>query len=226
MTRAKTITTVLFDLDGTLVDSASDLQRALNRLLASQGREEVTVEAVKLMIGDGVKKLVERGFEATGAIPKDEVIDGLMDGFIEDYEANSAVLTRPFPGAKRALETLKKAGTRMALCTNKPHGAALEILGEFGLDGYFEEIVGGDSLGGIKKPDPRFLLETLKRLGVDPANAVMVGDNQNDVDASRGAGLRVVVLGHGYTRTPPAELGADALIEHFDQLAEALDGLS
>ncbi len=226
MTPATPITTVLFDLDGTLVDSAADLQGALNRLLVSEGRAEVAVDAVKLMIGDGVKKLVERGFEATGGIPPDEAVEALMGGFIKDYEANSTVLTRPFPGAKRALKTLNEAGARMALCTNKPHGAALEILGEFGLDGYFEEIVGGDSLGGIKKPDPRFLLETLKRLGVDPANAVMVGDNQNDVDAARGAGLRVIVLGHGYTRTPPADLGADALIEHFDQLAEAITGLS
>jgi len=217
--------TILFDLDGTLVHSAPDLQDALNRLLVREGRGELELVPVQMMIGDGVRKLVERGLKATGDVPDEAALDRLTEDFIADYEPNSAVKTRPFPGAVEAVKTLKEAGHSMAVCTNKPAAAAITILERLELAPYFPVLIGGDSLQGIRKPDPRFLVAAMDQLGGDPARAVMVGDNANDVEASRGAGIKVVLATFGYTKTPAAELGADGLFDHFDGLPGLLETL-
>jgi len=146
---------ILFDLDGTLIHSAPDLQDALNRLLAGEGRRELDLAAVRMMIGDGVRALVERGFEATGETPIEQTLDRLTEDFIADYEPNSTVKTLPFPGALRTLKALREAGHAMAICTNKPAAAAYAILKKFGFAPYFPVMIGGDTLNGIRKPDPR-----------------------------------------------------------------------
>ncbi len=213
---------ILFDLDGTLVHSAPDLQDALNRLLVSERRRELDLAAVQMMIGDGVRMLVERGFEATGEVPVEATLDRLTENFIADYEPNSAVKTVPFPGAVEAVKALHEAGHSMAVCTNKPAAAAHLILEKFGFTPYFPVLIGGDTLNGIRKPDPRFLKVALDQLGAAAAGAVMVGDNINDLAAARGAGLKVVLATFGYTRIPAAELGADGLFERFEDLAALL----
>ena len=220
------IRTVLFDLDGTLVDSAPDLHVAANKLLAENDRRPVSLEEITLMIGDGVPKLVERAFEATGEGVYDAPLTALAQRFLEFYEPHAADLTVPFPGALDCLSRLKDLGYGLALCTNKPYDATMEILGALGLGSSLDVVIGGDSLPGIKKPDPRHLLAALDKLGADPASAVMVGDNANDVNAAKAANLPAIVCRFGYTQGPAENLGGDVIIGHFDELPDAFHNLS
>lgn len=217
---------VVFDLDGTLIDSAPDLAAAINRLLVREGRREMSLDEVVAMIGDGAPKLVELAFAATGEPIGGRPLAALRASFLEDIEANGAVLTRPYPGVAAVLERLAGAGLRLGVCTNKPGKATRAVLADLGLAGRFSAVLGGDELDGVRKPDPRHLLATLARLGVGPGRAAMVGDTRNDVVAARAAGMGVVVVAFGYARTPPGELGADAVIERFEELPEALRRLA
>jgi phosphoglycolate phosphatase len=214
---------VLFDLDGTLIDSAPDLHSAANKLLAEENRRPVNLQELTNMIGDGVPKLVERAFEATGdPVPADGLED-LAKRYLEFYEPHCADLTRAFPGTIDCLKALKASGYALAVCTNKPYVATLEILGPLGLSDFFDVIIGGDSLPGIKKPDPRHLLAALDKLGFTPGEAIMIGDNANDVNAAKGAGIPVVVCRFGYTKGPAENLNGDLIIDHFDDLARTIN---
>lgn len=216
---------VVFDLDGTLIDSAPDLRTALNRLLTEENRRLLALDEVKMMIGDGAHKLVERGFAATGRAAGTGDLEVLTGRFLAFYEGHAAEQTRVYPGAAAALEALRGAGYGLGLCTNKPHAATLEILEALGLEGYFQVVLGGDSLPGVRKPDPRHLLAAVERLGAGPRQAVMVGDNRNDVAAARGAGMAVIVVSFGYPRMPVEKLGADLVIDRFTDLAGAIGRL-
>lgn len=219
------ISALIFDLDGTLIDSAPDLQAASNRMLKPLGRREVSVHEVQMMIGDGVPKLVERCFEATGDLPPENEFQQHVAAFIKDYEPRSAELTKAYDGAHDVLQSLKKRGIKLSICTNKPYGATMAILGKLGLDAYFDIVIGGDSLPGIKKPDPRHLQAALEQMGANPEESAMVGDNANDVNASHAAKLPVVLLSHGYTKIPVTELGGEAVIDHFSDLESTLSSL-
>jgi len=219
------ISALIFDLDGTLIDSAPDLQAAANRMLVPLGRREVDVKEVQMMIGDGVPKLVERCFAATGDIPPEDKFNTHVAAFIKDYEPRSAELTAAFDGAYDVLQSLKSRGIKLSICTNKPYGATMEILSALKLAEYFDIVIGGDTLPGIKKPDPRHLQAALEKMDAAPNEAAMVGDNANDVNASHAAGLPVVLLSHGYTKTPVTELGGEAVIDHFKDLETALSSL-
>lgn len=216
---------LIFDLDGTLIDSAPDLQAAANRMLPPLGRREVGLKEIQMMIGDGVPKLVERCFAATGEIPPREEFDQYVAAFIADYEPRSAELTVAFDGAHDVLQNLKAQGIKLSICTNKPYGATMQILEKLELAQYFDIVIGGDTLPGIKKPDPRHLQAALEKMGAEPGEAAMVGDNANDVNASHAAGLPVVLLSHGYTKTPAKDLGGEAVIDHFDELTATLAAL-
>ena len=221
------IEAVVFDLDGTLIDSAPDLRTAVNRMLAEKGRRGLDLGAVTAMVGDGVHKLVERALAATGdGAPAAGEIARATRRFIGLYEGHGAVLTRAYAGAVEALKCLRDEGYALGICTNKPHGATCEILAALDLEGYFSAVLGGDSLDGVRKPDPRHLLAAVERLGATRENAVMVGDNENDVAAARGAGIPMIAVAFGYAKVPVAELGADAVIGHFDELPEAIRRLA
>ncbi len=218
---------VVFDLDGTLIDSAPDLRAAVNRMLAEQDRRGLDLDEVTAMVGDGVHKLVERALAATGdGAPAAGEIARATRRFLKFYEGHGAVLTRAYAGAVETLECLRGEGYALGICTNKPHGATCEILGALDLEGYFSAVLGGDTLDGVRKPDPRHLLAAVERLGAAPENAVMVGDTENDVAAARGAGVPMIAVAFGYAKVPVAELGADAVIGHFDELPEAIRRLS
>ncbi len=220
---------VVFDLDGTLVDSAPDLQAAINRMLALTGRQKLSVDAVTGMIGDGVPKLVERALEASGGIPDGDAVEmlaGSLSKFIDEYDGRNAELTKPYPGVAETLAKLRKAGFAMAVCTNKPQAATMEILEAFDLARYFNAALGGDALEGIRKPDPKHLIATLDALGTAPAEAVMVGDHLNDLACARAAGSPAVLCSYGYSRVPVTELGADVVIDEFNKLPDALASLS
>ena len=220
---------IAFDLDGTLVDSAPDLQAALNRVLTWAGRDTLELDRVKGMVGDGVQKLVERALAATGGVPDSEAVETLshwVSRFIDEYQSHDVELTHPYPGVPETLARLHEQGIALAVCTNKPQAATMHILEAFDLSKYFDAVLGGDVLDGVRKPDPMHLLATLAGLGVEPAEAVMVGDHLNDLACARGAGAPAVLCSYGYSRVPVSGLGADAVIDNFVDLPEALAGLS
>jgi phosphoglycolate phosphatase len=215
---------ILFDLDGTLVDSAPDLARTMNVLLERRGRRPLTLDDVRHMVGQGAKVLMERAMAATGEPASARDIDRMFDEFLAYYNHHIADESRPFPGVREALERLTEAGCAMAVCTNKPEWPSRRLLEELGLDGYFGAIVGGDTLA-VRKPDPGHLHECIRRVGAAPGRAIMVGDSRTDVDAARAAAVPVVAVTFGYTPQPVATFGPDVLIDHFDELWAALDRL-
>lgn len=213
----------VFDLDGTLIDSLPDLAAALNALLRQEDYEALSHDEVKRMVGDGAARLVERAFAARGVALGGQA-PAFVERFLALYEGNAAVNTQPWPGARRALETLVAQGWHLAVCTNKPYRPTMEILTALDLSHLFTTVVGGDSLA-FKKPDPRHLQGTLAAMAATPETAVMVGDSQNDALAARAAGVPVVLVTFGYTRMPVSELGADLLIDSFAELVPALSRL-
>ncbi|TCZ53943.1 phosphoglycolate phosphatase [Roseicella aquatilis] len=190
----------VFDLDGTLVDSAPDIHAALDRLVAAESRPPFTRAEVTAMIGDGVRALVQRAAAARGLA----FSESLLDAFTADYTARAAETTVLFPGIAAALDRLAAEGWAMAVCTNKPAAATAALLAALGLDGRFAAVGGGDSFP-VRKPDPGHLLGTLRAAGGDPARAVMIGDHRNDVLAARGAGLPCLFAGWGYGTPAMAE---------------------
>jgi phosphoglycolate phosphatase len=219
---AKPRNVLIFDLDGTLIDSAPDLHRSLNAVLAEQGRAAVSLGDIRAMVGDGAAKLVERGFADTGAAVEPADLPGLVQRFLVHYSAGQHALTRAFPGVADTLGLLRERGYRMGVCTNKPYAPTVEILATLGLTEHFGAVTGGDSLS-VRKPDPGHLLGTLKLLDATADEAVMIGDSANDVAVARSAGVPAVIVRYGYTRTPVEELAADALIDRFDELISWLN---
>lgn len=204
---------ILFDLDGTLIDSAADIAEALNDLLAEEGRSPYGLAEVKRMVGEGVVRLMEKAFkEAAQASERAE-------RFMEIYTPRSARLTVPVEGAFAALDHFRDKGIPLAVCTNKPDDAAREVLESLGLLSYFREIIGGSS-GLPRKPDPATLLEAARRLGAQPADTLMVGDSLPDVSAARAAGMKVVVVDSGYGEIAAGDLGADLILETLAALPE------
>jgi phosphoglycolate phosphatase len=215
-------TALLFDLDGTLVDSVPDLAAAANRLLAELGHAPLHPREMAGMVGDGVAKLVERVLAARGA--REIAADEALRRFVALYEANAATLTRPYPGVEAGLEALAARGFRFAICTNKIEQATRLVLEGVGLARFFPVMLCGDSLA-TQKPDPGPCLAALARLGVPPEAAAMVGDHRNDVLAARGAGIAAIFARYGYGLTTLGDLRPDAMIDRFDELAGALEGL-
>lgn len=210
-----------FDLDGTLVDSSGDLAAAVNVMLASDGRPMLDVRQVVAMTGGGVARLVRLALEATGGATADEATR-LQAVMLASYEANIAVLTRPYPGAVAAIEALREKGARVAIVTNKLAALSEKLLADLGLRDLFDTVIGGDTMGpGKQKPDPAPIHEMIRRMG--GGRAAFVGDTMFDVTAAKAAGVPVVVVNFG--REPVAGFGADAVIDHFDALIPALEGL-
>ncbi|MBR0680263.1 phosphoglycolate phosphatase [Roseomonas eburnea] len=192
----------VFDLDGTLVDSAPDIHASLDRLMAALGLPGFTRQEVIGMVGDGVRALIDKALTARG-MPFDEAS---LATFVSDYTENAAQETRPFEGIPAALESLAAAGWRLAVCTNKPELAARHLLEDLGLARWFAALGGGDTFP-VRKPDPAHLLATLAKAGAGPEAAVMIGDHRNDVQAAAGAGVPCIFAGWGYG---PAEMAAGA----------------
>jgi phosphoglycolate phosphatase len=215
-------TILLFDLDGTLIDSVPDLTRALNQVLGERGYEKLTPAEVAPMVGDGVPALVERGFAARGGNIA-EAADALPR-YIAIYEANATDLTRPYPGVPETLAALRHRGYRTAVCTNKLQHASETVLNGLGLAALFDAVAGGDRYP-VKKPDKGHLLGLIAELGGTVERAVMIGDSENDAAAAHAAAVPLVIMRYGYSRTDPAALGADAVLESFSELPFALERL-
>ena len=191
---------LVFDLDGTLIDSVPDLTDALNRTLAAHDRAPFTPADIAPMVGDGAGVLLRRACAARGW----QASEAMVADYIADYTAHAAEKTRPYPGIPEALATLRDQGWRMAVCTNKPAAAAEAVLAALGLAGFFAALGGGDSFAA-RKPDPAHLLGTIARAGGWPARSVMLGDHANDIHAAAGAGVACLFAGWGYGTPAMAE---------------------
>ncbi|WP_206453190.1 phosphoglycolate phosphatase [Aurantimonas marina] len=215
---------VLFDLDGTLIDSAPDIHESLNQTLASYGEPPFTLEAVTRMIGGGVPKLIERAYAALGKQIDRASRDKVAERFLAIYEPRATELTTLTAGASEATRAFSDAGVPIGVVTNKPEAATREILAHFGLLDLLDAVVGGDA-GPEKKPAPGLLLLACERLGLGVGDVVFVGDSENDVEAALAAGIAVVAVRGGYTAIMPEELGADALVDRVDAVPAVLETL-
>lgn len=217
--------TIGFDLDGTLVDTAPDLCRAVNHALLRAGREPVSGETTRELIGGGTRAMLTRAFERTGGRVPDGAFQQAYDALLAYYEDHTSEHSAPYPGVLDALDALSADGCRLAVVTNKMERFARKLLDELGMTRRFCAILGGDTLGpGRAKPARDMLDEALARCG--GTRFAMVGDASFDVRAARAAGAPCVVYALGYHDMPVEELGADAVIDHFDQLVDALEGVA
>ncbi len=212
--------TIVFDLDGTLVETAPDLVGTLNYLLTREGVAPLPMDQARLLIGQGAKALLSRGFSAAGAPLAEPRLSELFEDFISHYLGRIADESHPFEGVLEAMETMTAAGARMAVCTNKRTDLSLALLETLGIADRFAAIVGGDIVPA-QKPAAVHLTETIQRAGGRLDKAVMIGDSASDAGAARNAGVPLVLVSFGYTDTPASELGADVLIDHFSDLTEA-----
>jgi phosphoglycolate phosphatase len=212
---------IVWDLDGTLVESAPDLATALNALLNEQGQQGHTVTNVRPMIGGGVAKLIERGFRASGA-PLDEAArDALVPRFLEIYTACATQSTALVPHAREVLNHFYHAGIKQGLCTNKPISVTQLILDALDISGFFESVIGGDSTA-TKKPHPLPLMTCLEELETPPEDAVMIGDSGADVGAARAAKVQIILVPDGYTGVPAVSLGADYVVGNLADIPNSI----
>jgi phosphoglycolate phosphatase len=216
---------VVFDLDGTLVDTAPDLVNALNYVLNSEGLPSVPVASARKAIGAGARHLIERGLELEGRSMSPDDVSRLLRDFIDHYAAHIADESRPFEGLEAALDDLSARGYRFAVCTNKLEWLSKRLLDQLGLSGRFAAICGADTFG-VSKPDPVILQQTVARAGGLLTSAVMVGDAGPDIGVARRAGIPVIGVEFGYTDVPIAELKPDRLIGHMRELPAAVENLN
>ncbi len=222
MTRAEATRSVaLFDLDGTLVDSLADLARALNAVLAAEGLAPLPEATVRGLVGRGAARLVAEGFAAAGRPLGAAALEARLARFLAHYGAAPVAHSRPYPGVAATLSRLRAQGWRLGVCTNKPQHLSEAVLAGLGLADFFAVVAGGDRFP-VRKPDGGHLLATLDLMDATVAQAILVGDSDNDLKAARDAGMPVVLVDFGYSRRPAAELGADRVVSDFPALPGVL----
>jgi phosphoglycolate phosphatase len=217
--------TVIFDLDGTLVDSARDLMGTLNFILAREGTPALPVEKAHSLLGAGARALLERGFATNGELVEPARMDVLYSDFLDHYAEHLADETVAFEGVETALATLKARGLILGVCTNKMTDHSIRLLEALKLSPYFSAICGRDAFTWFK-PDARHLTLAIEAAGGDAANAIMVGDSKTDIDTALNARLPSVCVDFGYTDIPAIKLGATKVISHFDELVPAIDAIN
>ena len=215
---------VVFDLDGTLVDTAPDLIAALNFVLDREGLPPLPLQSARNMIGAGARKLIERGLEVEGRTATADELARMTRDFIDHYAAHIADTSRPFDGVEAALDDLERSGCRFAVCTNKLEWLSKLLLDRLSLSARFAAVCGADTFG-VSKPDPAILKQTVARAGGQMSAALMVGDAGPDVGVARRAGIPVIGVEFGYTDVPIAELRPDRLIGHMRELPAAVESL-
>lgn len=224
MKPARAAPIAVFDLDGTLADTAADLVATLNVILEQEGAPPFPIEEAGDLIGAGGRPLITRGLQAAGRAVDPEHLEVLYRRFLAHYEANICVETRLFPGVVEALDRLEAEGFLLAICTNKFEAHAVRLLEALGIAGRFAAICGRDTFP-VFKPDPGHILLTVHAAGGDPRRAVMVGDSRSDVAAAQAAAVPVVAVDFGYTDVPVASLNPDRVISRFEELFGAVTGL-
>jgi phosphoglycolate phosphatase len=216
--------TIVFDLDGTLVDTAPDLIDTLNFVFAREGIPPVAYDVARTMIGGGARRMIERGLSDRGVAVAAADAERLYKDFVAHYAEHIADRSRPFPGLEAALERLAGEGARLAVCTNKLEWLSVRLLEQLGLAKQFSAVCGQDTFG-LQKPDPLMLRLTVERAGGRLDRAVMVGDSATDVTTARAAGVPAIVVDFGYEEVPVAQLKPDRIISHFRDLPEVVAGV-
>jgi phosphoglycolate phosphatase len=215
---------LVFDLDGTLADTASDLVATLNIILAREGLAGITVPEARAMVGGGARALIQHGLSAYGINVSEIRVDEMLADFLAYYEAHIADETVLFPGVTRALDRFEAAGFAFAVCTNKVEYPSILLLTALGVAGRFRAICGKDTFA-VSKPDGEALLQTIARAGGDRRRSVMVGDSKMDIDTARNAGIPIVAVNFGYTSEPVDSFKPDRVIGHYDELWGAVAAL-
>lgn len=216
---------IVFDLDGTLVDSAPDIAAAVNAGFGPLGIQPFDVEAVKPMIGGGAAVAIQRAARQLGMTLAGDVEAGVLARFLETYARASTEGRGLYPDAHMVLSGLTSRGHRLAICTNKADHITHITLEALGIAGYFKTVIAGrDDVP--KKPDPEMVRRALFGLGASPGEAVMIGDSHADIDAARAAGLRAIAVSYGYSPKPAAELGADLVVGGLAEIPAALADLA
>jgi len=213
--------TLVFDLDGTLVDTAPDLIAAANHALTGFGLAPVAGGLLRPWIGYGARRMLVESLREQGSEWPEPEVDRLLERFLAFYERNIAAESRPFPGAVAALEKFRGAGARLAVCTNKREVLSRELLAALDLGHLFDALAGRDTFP-VSKPHPDHLIGSIRRAGGEPDRAIMIGDTHVDVETARAASVPVIACTFGYSETPVRTLGADAVIDHFDELEPAI----
>jgi phosphoglycolate phosphatase len=206
--------TIVFDLDGTLVDTAPDLTNALNDVLKRRGHAPVALATIRACVGHGARVMIEEALRRSKAQGD---VDQMLAEFLIHYEANIAHDSRPFPGAVAAIERLAAQGATLAVCTNKREHLSRKLLEQLDLERYFASIVGRDTFA-VSKPDPGHLTGVIALAGGDPSRAVMVGDSDTDLRTAKAAGVPVILVSFGYATSPLDGDAPEAVIDHFDEL--------
>jgi phosphoglycolate phosphatase len=217
--------TLVFDLDGTLIDTAPDLIDTLNVLFAREGLPQIPYATARNLIGGGARAMIARGIEADGRTITPAQFEQMFADFIAHYSEHIADRSRPFPGLADALDELAGAGFRFAVCTNKLERLTLRLLDALKLTHRFAAICGQDTFG-MQKPDPEVLRRTIAAAGGSPQRAVMIGDSQTDIRTARAAGVPVIAVDFGYSERPVADFAPDRIISHFAQLPAAISAIS
>ena len=216
--------TIVYDLDGTLADTAEDLVATLNYLLAREGLAPLPVESAGSLLGAGARVLIDRGFAASGKTLDRQRIEALFADYLVYYQGHIADRTRLYPGVDKALAAFARAGWRQAVCTNKTESLAKLLVEKLGIAERFAFVCGQDTFG-IGKPNPKPLLETIAAAGGANKRAIMVGDSGADIKTARAAAVPVIAVDFGYSDVPVKELRPDRVISHFDELMAACDAL-
>ncbi|MEM7749609.1 MAG: HAD-IA family hydrolase [Pseudomonadota bacterium] len=215
---------VVFDLDGTLLDTAPDLIAAVNSVVIAAGGEAVDEDWMRPNVSFGGREMIRRGLVAQDIKHTDEELVALFTKFVAYYSENISAKTQPFPGLLDELARLRGLGIKLAVCTNKLEGLTWPLLEQMAMAHWFAAVTGRDTFP-VYKPDPRHLLGAIAKAGGDPSRAVMIGDSNTDIKTAKAAGIPVVAVTFGYTDVPVTELGPDRVISHYDQLQSALDEL-
>lgn len=208
---------VVFDLDGTLVDTAPDLLDSLNHCLECAGLQRAAPQELRRFVGMGGRVMIERAFASQRHELTSPRLDELQAVFLDHYGGNMPGRSQPFPGVIAALDRLGEAGYLQAVCTNKYEALSTQLIGSLELTDRFAAICGADTFS-FRKPDPRHLLETIRMAGGDPARAIMVGDSRTDIDTAKAAGIPVIAVDFGYTDQHVREFTPSRIISHFDEL--------
>jgi phosphoglycolate phosphatase len=217
--------TIVFDLDGTLIDTAPDLVDTLNVVFAREGLPPVPYETARNLIGGGARMMIARGIEADGGTVAPAKLEQLFADFIAHYAEHIADRSRPFPGLVEALDALAGDGCRFAVCTNKLERLSVLLLKQLALADRFEAICGQDTFG-VQKPDPEMLRRTVAAAGGSLQGSIMIGDSATDIRTARAAGIPVIAVDFGYSERPVSEFAPDTIISHFAQLPEAVAAIS
>ncbi len=213
---------ILFDLDGTLVDTAPDLIHTLNHLLAAENCPPAPEPLMRTMISLGARAMIDKGFELAQNPRSAPQLDELTKRFIAHYSDHIAVHSQPFPGVIKTLEQLSQRGLPLGICTNKSEALSRRLLESLDMDHYFSALIGVDTLA-VKKPHPGHILGTIKALGMSPEQAIMIGDSETDIKAAQAANIPVIAVDFGYSPEPVANFHPDAIVSHYDDLLVILD---